>query len=381
MAVIDRLKETFRLARRRSEQIKEKDLAIQPPAGAPPSRNHWGPHILPLELPLILPHHRYNLAAQGWSTVTLSEEEERAIQLKVAIANLFEASRSFFDQPEAYKEQFATKFGSEEGWSSIPGEKEIIAIRSTQMLPTEFKDAAEAFWACAGDLLDDMLGSIAESLELEPSALTKFSKPCTRLIDQPTATMLRLFRYEGWEDKIVAEPHADLGLLSLVAGKSPGLQVWDGLHQRFYPIERSSPDLSSMASVLAGRELECLSNGKYNVGGHQVRSYADKSDQETSRQDTEKQYRFSIVFVLRAHSPVIIDADSLTSAITGVPKRITDGMTAKDLFLKIKGAHFNINSGIVDRTEQKRKLEEYNARKGGQMLRMYRDQCSGAQAN
>lgn len=61
--------------------------------------------------------------------------------------------------------------------------------------------------------------------------LTQFIGPCASMQEREedkTSTMLRLFRYEGQEAKEVAEPHADLGLLSVVVGDVPGLEVWDG---------------------------------------------------------------------------------------------------------------------------------------------------------
>jgi len=341
--------------------------AVQPPPGPPPAVAHErnqdhsfpGAWIRPVELPLVLPAHRYNLAAQGWTTVTLSGSPQGE-QLRQATQSLFAAGKTFFDRDEEYKKGFVTKMGSEEGWNCIPGEKEFITIRSLEKVPSELVEAAATYWELAGSLLTEMLGGVAKSLELEPEALKRYSKPCSQLGGR-TATMLRLFRYEGWEDKVVAEPHNDLGLLSLVMGNTPGLEVWNGLSQSFLPIEKTYPDLSATATVLVGRQLQRLTSGRYTPGGHLVRSYSRRIDQvPDGRQDRapEKRYRFSIVFVLRGHYPLAIDAESLTSTVTGVPSMITDGMTMKELFVKIKHAHYNINTGIQDREEQKRKIRE-----------------------
>ena len=43
---------------------------------------------------------------------------------------------------------------------------------------------------------------------------------------------------------------------------------------------------------------------------------------------SQKQYRYSIVFVLRAHSPVIVNTDELTTPITGVFERPMRGIRA-----------------------------------------------------
>jgi isopenicillin N synthase-like dioxygenase len=339
----------------------------QPPPGPPPSSKVQqkllrGPSIRAVDLPLILPVHRYNLAAQGWTTVTLSGSDHGA-QVREASQALFAAGKRFFHREDKYKRQFATKMDSEEGWTSIPGEKEFITIRCTRGLPDELRGAATAFWAVAGQLLNDMLGGIAESLALKPDALTRLSEPCARLLaEPPTATMLRLFRYEGWEDKVVAEPHCDLGLLSLVMGSSPGLEVWNAMDQSFFPVEKAYPDLSESATVLAGRQLHRLSNGLYAPGGHLVRAYPNKPQSMGATTPGEKQYRYSIVFVLRGHYPIVIDAAALTSEITGVPTMITDGMSTKELFMSIKGAHYNINTNIEAREEQKRRIRELSSR-------------------
>jgi isopenicillin N synthase-like dioxygenase len=359
-ATVNSLKSVLNRIRRKSNAFD-----YEPPPGPPPSksRNVSGPpvhepFVHPVDLPLVQPHRSYNLAAQGWTTLSLEPSKDaRAAKLQDATKNLFAAAETFFDREEEYKKQFiSNKMGSEEGWNSIPGEKEFYTIRSTQLLPSELQAAADTYWSVAGDLLQDMLGRIAESVELKPEALTRLSSGCIRLGEEQTATMLRVFRYEGWEDKVVAEPHADLGLLSMVAGRSPGLEVWNAMSKSYHPIEKDAADLSGMASLLAGRQLQRLTNGVYAPGGHLVRSYPALTT-DNGEAEGKKRYRFSIVFVLRAHYPVVLDKKSFTSKITGEPAMIEDGMTCKELFMKIKGAHYNINTGIQDREEQKKRLK------------------------
>ncbi|KAF2665287.1 hypothetical protein BT63DRAFT_359529, partial [Microthyrium microscopicum] len=312
------------------------------------------PPIHPVNLPLVLPHHRYNLAAQGWTTVTLSPQpvvdSQRAADLQSAIAALFAAARVFFDREPEYKARFSTPELSEEGYSAIPGEKEFFTLRSSTHLPDELAEPAARYWALAGELLVDMLDGVSASVDIQPDALRNLAQPCATLSTERTATMLRMFRYEGWEDKIVAEPHCDLGLLSLVVGDAPGLEVWNGLENAFYPVERTYGRLDDKMTVLGGRQLQRLTNGLYAPGGHLVRSYPQGKSEE------KKRYRHSIVFVLRAHYPVVIQTKALESEITGSQQLIPDGMTARELFLAIKGAHYNINAGMKDREEQKRRM-------------------------
>ena len=87
----------------------------------------------------------------------------------------------------------------------------MLTLRTLNQTPPQVRDAVLAFWADVGALLrDQLLGSMAESLGLSPDALTDFVGPGAELGAEKTATMVRLFRYEGCntavgEGKIVAE--------------------------------------------------------------------------------------------------------------------------------------------------------------------------------
>lgn len=170
--------------------------------------------LRPVTFPKVLPYHQHALNDQGWSTITYDTPTDK---LHEASQALFRASRAFFDLPLSYKETFKTEIGSEEGWSRIEGEKELITLRCLEGTPKELKDAAASYWAEAGGLLNEILGRIAESLGLPPEALTVYSEPCAKLPVEKTATMLRLFRYEGFEgteSKTVAERRSELLPLS-----------------------------------------------------------------------------------------------------------------------------------------------------------------------
>jgi hypothetical protein len=158
--------------------------------------------------------------------------------------------------------------------------------------------------------------------------------------------------------------HKDLGLLSLVISDVPGLEVWNRHTQRWFPIERSYS--KPAGSLLVGRQLERLSNGRYRAGHHMVRSYPDSTSalsqlnmhQSSQFHKTPQYCRYSVVFALRAHSPVSVDTDNLTTAITGQFDKPVIGITAQELFTEIKNSHFNINTGMQERNEQRRKLAE-----------------------
>ena len=56
--------------------------------------------------------------------------------------------------------------------------------------------------------MERYLGRIEEGLGMEEGNLVRFVGPCSRVPgegEQETATMLRLFRYEGSGEKVVAE--------------------------------------------------------------------------------------------------------------------------------------------------------------------------------
>jgi hypothetical protein len=151
--------------------------------------------------------------------------------------------------------------------------------------------------------------------------------------------------------------HKDLGLLSLVIGDTPGLEVWDRHVQRWFQIERSYD--RPAGSLLVGRQLQRLSNGRYSPGPHLVRSYPDPPSQvKESSEILTKKYRYSIVFVLRAHSPVLVNTDDLTTPITGQFESPLKGIIAGDLFKDIRNAHYNINSVVEQRNMQRQKLAE-----------------------
>lgn len=313
--------------------------------------------LVDVQLPKILRHHQPALSEQGWTTVTFPTAQD---PLRTSLDALFQASREFFALPTEYKSTFLTKQGSENGWSRIDGEKEFITLRTLDQTPKELQAAAQSTWAEAGALLTAMLARIAESLGLPPEALTTYSTPCGTLSSERTATMLRLFRYEAHDAKVVAEPHCDLGLLSFVMGASPGLEVWNNHLGDFWSIEKSYQEPAG--TLLAGRQLECLSNGRYRAGRHRVQAYGNESSQVPRSGDAmagQEKYRYSIVFVLRAHSPVPIDSDALTTRITGsfnVPLKCTAG----ELFARTKKRHFNVNTSVAEREEQKRDLRNKN---------------------
>ncbi|KAF2092742.1 Clavaminate synthase-like protein [Rhizodiscina lignyota] len=304
--------------------------------------------------PKIAEYDQYLLPDQGWAPITFPPNDPVQESLKM----LFRSSKTFFDLPLEEKDKYKTSFGSEEGWSKVEGEKEMITLRTIDNTPEQLKEAAERCWSLAGRYVNELLECVATSLDLPEEALCKFSTPCLSLDDVKRATMLRLFRYEVHEDKVVAEAHNDLGLLSLVMSDTPGLEVWDRSVQGWCDLERQC----GKPIVMSGRQLQRLSNGHYGPGGHLVRSYGQSAWTETRNPlaidgVSNPRYRYSIVFILRAHWPVPIDSDELSSEVTGKFTTPMKAITAKDLFFQIKKNHYNINANLEDRNEQRKNID------------------------
>ncbi|KAF1941484.1 hypothetical protein EJ02DRAFT_455148, partial [Clathrospora elynae] len=323
------------ISRFRSKKRKNgKPREIQTPQE---SHQDTRPPLIPAPLPLVLPEHQHTLSTLGWTTVTFPQSSQNyrppsrssllesdfqapglgPHPLQTAYENLFAASQAFFNQQDEQKQQWKHKLGSEEGWSKIAGEKEFITLRTLEYCPEVLRGPAKRYWDLMGAHLSTTLGRISTSLGLpdgEEEGLRQYVGSCGVMQEsneKKTATMLRLFRYEGWEAKVVAEPHADLGLLSVVVGNVPGLEVWDA--HSWFAVEKEVEKAGMKgASMLGGRQLERLSNGRYPAGGHRVVSYGLPNPSSSPLPESEdKKHRFSIVFVLRAHEPTIINSDTL----------------------------------------------------------------------
>jgi hypothetical protein len=72
----------------------------------------------------------------------------------------------------------------------------------------------------------------------------------------------------------------------------------------------------------------------------------------------EKRYRHSIVFVLRAHEPVVVESADLETQVTGPWAEPVSGMTAGTMYEAIRSKHFNINIGHAEREKQRRNVRQ-----------------------
>lgn len=96
-----------------------------------------------------------------------------------------------------------------------------------------------------------------------------------------------------------------------------------------------------------------------------MRSYGvSPSPSPPSQPSSQKgpKYRYSIVFVLRAHDQVTINTDNLTTSITSDFQTPIKGITAGQMFEQIKSSHFNINTNVEERDKQKKNIAEIKQR-------------------
>lgn len=203
------------------------------------------------------------------SAVTRLESSSRAILPKL---------EKYFDLPDhdPEKSEYACVPGfevSEDGHTKISNDKQYFACRSSCAIPAAFLDEATDIWSSTASILRTIIDEIASGLASSDNNLsrnevmstdlgntkialcTSEKNPfvpllgdCLRLQDQRTTTLLRLFRYR--RPTITAEaqvnqsagalPHVDTGLLTIVIGSSPGLEVFDRLKQEWISIEQVS---------------------------------------------------------------------------------------------------------------------------------------------
>ncbi|KAL8785814.1 MAG: hypothetical protein Q9195_008495 [Heterodermia aff. obscurata] len=300
------------------------------------------------------------LASEGYLPLLLADHKG----MPEAYSNLFNSSRQFFDLPEdsLHKTTFQAASGSaasEEGYSDLPGEKSILTVKTMSRCPDLLQQQVENAWNMTGAFLRDIACQIASTLGLQPDVFDPFVEPCCVLPrEKRTPTLLRMFRYvrpqEG-EATINAERHKDIGLLSLVIGHSPGLEVldtttrlWKAIEsEEFVPEDAKVRSGGLTATLLVGETMSLLTRGQYKAGVHRVLCAPDR----------EHASRFSIVYTLRpAVAPLYTKL--FESEIVGrfAPEEQMDGQSSKELFERIRSTHWNVNVVKNLREEQQKRL-------------------------
>ncbi|KAJ7162844.1 hypothetical protein C8R46DRAFT_1101672 [Mycena filopes] len=349
-----------------------------PPPGRPPQMYAPPPAAPPLpscqdttELAAYVRNSLAVLASQGWLSVPLPPD------LESLYAELFAQSASFFELPPdaPAKVDYAAPTGkaaSDEGFADIPGEKQLITLRRLSGTPPPLRKSATEAWDATGQVFLRAMHDIAESLELADESIfdamaaeAQGFSPRTR-----ASSLLRLFRYNrptegGAKKKVVAEAHKDLGLLTLVVGHSPGLDVRDPVSGRWVSVEDTPAGGTGQrltATLLAGQTLTYLTRGLYASGAHRVSVLPPSSPSD--------QFRFSLVFALRPAPDALISTPlfeaspligkfpeaRLSAEANNYPECSMYEQSAGELFRCIAQKHWNVNIAPEIREEQKRKL-------------------------
>ena len=300
------------------------------------------------------------LASEGYLPLLLAVQDG----MVEAYSELFSAAQKFFNLPEDSPQKVAFQAASgsaasEEGYSDLPGEKSIMTIKTLYHCPQVLQKHAQAAWNLTGVFLDEVTKKIALSLGLQPDVFAPFVWPCCVLPpEKRTPTLLRMFRYirpQGEEPTVNAERHKDIGLLSLVIGHSPGLEVMDPMDgawnaiesEDFVPQEAKAQSGGLTATLLTGQTLSLLTRGQYRAGVHRVLCAPSK----------ETPYRFSIVFTLRpAEAPVFTKLFESEAVGRFTPNEQMNGQSSTVLLQRISSSVWNVNVAKDVREEQQKRL-------------------------
>jgi len=270
-----------------------------------------------------------HLCRYGWLAYDLSPD------LSDRLTRLFGLASNFFNQGTEEKQRlYPASQGTECGYYCVEAEKEYVTLRRQvhQHLPFE-AEAGEA-WREIAQLLHGVLLELSKAEGLETSVwddMVNGSLP----YPPPDAdlnnviSLMRVFRYLPTTG--VADPHTDLGVLTLCVGDGTGLEVLD--------TSLSPPEWrpAAKATILVGETLRKLSNGVIRAGLHRVVGNPEG--------------RGSIVFALRPNLSERVDL----SAFGG--EGVVD---TRKFYMDIKGTKYNINANHELREAQRQGREAAN---------------------
>jgi len=207
-----------------------------------------------------------------------------------------------------------------------------------------------------------MMHAIENSLGLQSGAFDNFvTEECELPVEKKHETLLRMFRYErSTEARLVAASHRDIGLLSLVIGSSPGLDVWDERTKQWVAIEGNDGGQNGGLTLtfLVGQMLTQLTNTRYKPGIHRV--FVPPANPSSSADDAK--YRYSLVFALRPYRQATISTSALTSDVTGEFQYPLEGVKAQTLFDTIARFHWSVNDGVKEREARRIQLQKLKER-------------------
>lgn len=263
---------------------------------------------------------------------------------------LFSAGKTFFALSQAQKQTLypSPPKSTEQGYTSIPSEKEYLTIRhhpSSTSPPTLSSPIPNtqlaSLWHSTAHLLHRVLADLSDAIGIDIHAWDPLLDGCLSLPeteDDATPSLLRVFRYDAGSG--AAERHRDLGLLTLCVCAGRGLQVLDsgsasaggdgGVDDS--DVRESGWRDASEVTVLVGDSLWLLSCGRVKAGVHRV--------------VPNEEGRMSIVFALRMATRHEVD----TRPFGG-----EEVVRSQDLWDRIWRSRVNVNAQKDVREEQKRR--------------------------
>jgi isopenicillin N synthase-like dioxygenase len=296
-----------------------------------------------------------HLISYGYVTVSLPTHLDEAIR------TLFKDAHSFFALEEDVKvKAFPARTGvrsTDSGYVHVPGEKEYVTFR---FLVSEhdsndegagIKTSVAQTWNDAARFLLRVLSDVGIGLDIPPYAWDHIvwdSLNMPRRREEAAPSLLRVFRYEPQGG--VADPHRDVGLLTLSVSHGPGLQVWhrrrstprqtDGTeggdtYSQDATEERPEWRDAGEMSIMIGDTLRILSGNRLCAAHHRVVAT------ETGRS--------SIVFTLRPSIRDIVDLSQFGG------EGVVDGRL---LWRAIANNRVNINAPMEVRQQQRLALQQ-----------------------
>lgn len=268
-----------------------------------------------------------HLCRYGWLSYELpASSGER-------LARLFSLAGDFFDQDTGKKQAlYPPSRGTECGFYRVDGEKEYVTLRRQIHDDLAFEAEASQAWKEIAQLLHLILIDLSRAEGMATTAWdsmvgSSLSLPALETNLDDVITLMRIFRY--YPTTGVADPHTDLGLLTLCVGDGEGLEVFDT------SVKPPQWRPAARATILVGETLRKLSGGIIRAGLHRVVG--------------NSQGRSSIVFALRPDLEGSIDMTAFGGE--GV-------VEARGFYADVKARKYNVNAKPEMRKAQKQANQE-----------------------
>ena len=277
----------------------------------------------PYPPPLLSSEQLLSFAAQGHMPLPLS------LPLQQSYAKVFEAASRFFAQREETKSTlYPSPPGRPElGYTKNAGEKQYLTLRCAAHPESELENHVRDAWRDTGMLLLRILVDLAHAMGLaDPHRVWDLvldgclALPASE--EEATPTIFRMFEYAPLSG--VAEPHFDIGLLTLCVCQGDGLEV------NHLTGEGRVWKAADGPTLLIGTALQSLTGTKVRAGRHRVVANPNG--------------RSSIIFALRPSLRHEVDLRLFSGGVTE---------SLKEFWEQHISERYNINATAEERERQK----------------------------